>query len=129
MSVVGLHHAGVYVTNLDRSIAFYGDAFGLEVAERISLANEKIAFLHVGPARLELLEHGRAQRPTGVVDHVAFEVDDLDALLAHLRKHGVTLLDDTPLPVPALAARILFCLGPDAERIELFERTTAGKIA
>ena len=56
-----------------------------------------------------------------MVDHVALEVDDLDALLQRLREHGVTLVDQSPVTVPELQARILFCLGPDAERIELFE--------
>jgi catechol 2,3-dioxygenase-like lactoylglutathione lyase family enzyme len=57
-----------------------------------------------------------------VVDHLALEVDDLDAWLARLRERGVRLLDEAPIEVPTLGARILFCLGPDGERIELFEQ-------
>jgi len=57
-----------------------------------------------------------------VVDHLAFEVDDLDDWVPRLRASGVPLLDEAPVEVPALGARILFCLGPDGERIELFEQ-------
>jgi catechol 2,3-dioxygenase-like lactoylglutathione lyase family enzyme len=57
-----------------------------------------------------------------VVDHVALEVTHLDALLVHLRQCGVRLIDPAPVPVPGLGARILFCLGPDGERLELLER-------
>ena len=64
---------------------------------------------------------GGAGRPTGVVDHIAFEVHDLDAVLATLRACGVRLLHDEPPRVPAVGARIAFCLGLDAERIKLFE--------
>jgi catechol 2,3-dioxygenase-like lactoylglutathione lyase family enzyme len=121
MGVLGLHHAGLYVANLERSIAFYRDVFGLELAEQLTFGAEKIAFVRIGASRLELIEATGSQRPTGVVDHVALEVDDLDTALQRLRAHGVTLLDLTPIPVPPLQARILFCVGPDAERIELFE--------
>jgi catechol 2,3-dioxygenase-like lactoylglutathione lyase family enzyme len=121
MTIVGLHHAGLCVANLERSIAFYAEVFGLELAERLSFAGEEIAFLWVGSARLELIETTAGRRPTGVVDHVALEVHELDMLLERLRARGVTLLDAAPVPVPPLGARILFCSGPDGERIELFE--------
>ena len=119
---IGLHHAGVHVTDLARSIAFYQAVFGLSVAARLSLGNEQLAFLKVGTAHLELIAEGSGARATGVVDHVAFEVDKLDPWLARLRQHGVRLLDEAPIDVSALGARILFCLGPDDERIELLER-------
>jgi hypothetical protein len=56
-----------------------------------------------------------------VIDHVGFEVADRDGLVRHLREHSVTLLDQSPVEVPELNASILFCLGPDAERIEVFQ--------
>jgi lactoylglutathione lyase len=121
MSVLGLHHAGVHVADLERSIAFYGEVFGLRVVERFAFGGEELAFLSVGSARLELIQSESGQRTTGVVDHVALRVDDLDALLGRLRTRGVTVLDLQPVPVPQLQARIAFCLGPDAERIELVE--------
>jgi lactoylglutathione lyase len=126
MRVLALHHAGIYVANLERSIAFYHDVFGLEVAERLTLGAERIAFLGVGSARLELIEAAGGQRPTGVVDHVALEVENLDGLARRLRQRGVTLVDQAPIAVPELHARILFCLGPDAERIELVEYDVPG---
>ena len=121
MRVLGLHHAGLYVASLARSIAFYHDVFGLDVAERLSFGGEELAFLNVGTARLELIESTAAARPTGVVDHVAFEVDDLDASLGMLRARGVSLIDRAPMRVPGLGARIAFCRGPDGERIELIQ--------
>jgi lactoylglutathione lyase len=123
MTLIGLHHAAVHVSSLERSIAFYQDVFGLQLAERFTLGAEKLAFFEVGSSRLELIEDGMGQRATGVVDHFAVEVDDLGGWLSRLRDHGVRLLDEAPVEVRALGARILFCLGPDEERIELFERT------
>jgi lactoylglutathione lyase len=127
MSVVGLHHAAVHVSHLERSADFYQAVFRLAVAERLSLGTEQLVFLHAGDARLELIADGRGSRETGVIDHVAFEVDDLDEWLIRLRQQGVPLLDEAPVEVRQLAARILFCLGPDGERIELFERRASGQ--
>jgi lactoylglutathione lyase len=122
MSVIGLHHAGLYVSSLERSIAFYRDTFALELAERVTFGGEEIAFLSMGSGRLELIEAAGSARPTGVIDHVALEVDDLDRTIDRLRQRGVKLLDAAPVAVPVLHARIFFCLGPDRERIELFAR-------
>jgi lactoylglutathione lyase len=122
MTVLGLHHAGVHVASLERSIAFYRAVFGLHLAERLSLGTEQLAFLEAGGARVELIADGAAGRATGVVDHLAFAVSDLDGWTSRLRERGVRLLDEAPIHVPALGARILFCLGPDGERIELFEQ-------
>lgn len=127
MTVVGLHHAGLYVASLSRSIAFYEQLFGLKVAERLSFGGEQIAFLRLGAARLELIEADRRRDGTGVVDHIAIEVDGLEAMLGELRAAGVKLIDAAPIEVPELGARILFCLGPDGERIELFEYAQGGQ--
>jgi lactoylglutathione lyase len=122
MIVAGLHHAGVHVSNLEGSARFYQGVFGFSVAERLCLGNEQLMFLQANCARIELIAGGRGERQTGAIDHVAFEVDDLDTWLSRLRQHGVRLLDEAPVEVPQLKARILFCEGPDRERIELFEQ-------
>jgi catechol 2,3-dioxygenase-like lactoylglutathione lyase family enzyme len=122
MTVTRLHHAGVHVTDLERSIAFYQTVFGLRLAERLTLGPEQLAFLEAGGSRVELIADGTHARGTGVVDHLAFEVEALDDWLPRLRSFGVHLLDEVPVEVPALGARILFCLGPDDERVELFEQ-------
>src|SRR5207244_9345081 len=121
MLVVGLHHAGVHVSDLARSIAFYEGVFGLRLGARLWFGGEQLAFVRVGDAWLELIYDGTGRRQTGVVDHVSLEVNDLAGLMHRLVERGVTLLDQSPVPVAALGARILFCLGPAGERRELFE--------
>jgi lactoylglutathione lyase len=121
MTVGGLHHVGVHVASLERSVAFYEAVFGLRLAARLTLGSEQLAFLEAGNTRVELIADGSAGRETGVVDHLAFAIDDLDGWLPRLRQRGVRLLDAAPVDVPRLGARFVFCLGPDGERIELFE--------
>jgi lactoylglutathione lyase len=122
MTVIGVHHVGVHVASLERSIAFYEAVFGLRVLERLSLGAEQLAFLEAGRSRVELIANGTASRDTGLVDHLAFEVHELNNWVPRLRELGVRLLDEAPVEVASLGAHILFCLGPDGERIELFEQ-------
>jgi methylmalonyl-CoA/ethylmalonyl-CoA epimerase len=114
----------VYVTDLERSVAFYREVFGLEAGASFTLGDERIAFLAAGAGWVELIQdRSHTGSPgRGVVDHLALRVDDLEAMLARLRALKVELLDGEPIVVPDLGARIAFCLGPDAERIELIER-------
>jgi catechol 2,3-dioxygenase-like lactoylglutathione lyase family enzyme len=120
--VPALHHAAVHVTDLERAVEFYVTVFGLTVTSRLRLGAEDIVFLDAKGARVELIADGTRGRSTGVVDHFALEVEALDTWLPRLRENGVTLLDEAPIAVPELGARIVFCLGPDGERIELFEK-------
>jgi catechol 2,3-dioxygenase-like lactoylglutathione lyase family enzyme len=89
--VIGLHHAGVHVTNLERSVAFDEAVFELRVSERLALGPERPALLVAGRARVELIADGAAGRATGVVDHLAFEVDDLDGWGATAQGSGRTV--------------------------------------
>lgn len=119
-----LDHAGVRASDLERSIAFYGQVFGLELEARFHFGDEELAFLRAdGGGWIELISTTPSTRAaTGVVDHIALEVDDVAAELRRLRVRGVELLDAEPLWVGSLGAKIGFCRGPDGERIELIER-------
>jgi catechol 2,3-dioxygenase-like lactoylglutathione lyase family enzyme len=120
--VLALDHAGIHVADLERSIAFYTRVFGLQLETRFEFDAERLAFLATSNGWIELIADGGPPRLTGVVDHVALRVASIEALLPRLRAAGVSLIDQQPVRVPELNARILFCLGPDGERIELIER-------
>jgi lactoylglutathione lyase len=117
-----LDHTGVVVADLERSVRFYVDVLGLTVATRFTMGSEHLVFLRAGGAWVELIHDARVRPPGGVVDHLALRVEELDAWVRRLRERGVTLLDEQPIEVEELSARIIFCLGPDGERIELIER-------
>lgn len=135
-----IHHVAVHTRDLERSVAFYGRAFGFRVRERGEFEGTRLAFLEsgepaaplpgqpAGDALIELIqpagdgEHGRGDghRAEGVVSHLAFTVDDADAELRRLRAAGALPLDEAPIPIYN-GGRIAFCEGPDGELLELFE--------
>ena len=119
---LGIHHVAVRVGDLERSIDFYQQHFGLRVANRDTLVSgARIAFLEhpSGGAQLELIagldDHHDGD---GLVHHVAFRVGDVAATFARLRDAGVTLIEAAPATLAS--GRTLFsCRGPDGERLQV----------
>ena len=92
MTVTGLHHASLTVTDLERSLRFYRDLLGVSVREQVDTAaalvtaisgestgRVRIADLDLGDGRvLELVEDRDHDPPqTHAGSHIAFEVDDV----------------------------------------------------
>jgi lactoylglutathione lyase len=121
-----VEHIGINVSDMERSLAFYTQVLGLPLRGRVKLGEKtELAFVSLGDAEIELvwkqgaeLEHARE----GIVNHLAFTVDDVGAVLAHLRGHGVKLLNEEPVVLGALGARVAFFHGPDGEKLELFAK-------
>jgi lactoylglutathione lyase len=119
---MGIHHVGVRVSDLERSIRFYERHFGLRVASRSTLASGgRIAFLAhpAGGATLELIAGLHDHHPgDGLVHHVAFRVEDVGATFASLRDDSVTLIETAPQTL-ANGRQLFSCRGPDGERLQV----------
>ncbi len=106
MSVSGIHHLGVAVSDLDAAVETYRRLFGAEVELRETLEEQGVetALLRVGDDRIELLSSLDPDTPVGRflerrgpgMHHVAFEVDDVAAELEVLVAQGAELIDETP---------------------------------
>jgi methylmalonyl-CoA epimerase len=104
----GIHHLGVAVEDLDEALATYERLFGAELEHRELVPEQGVeaAAVWVGESRVELLASLGADTPVGKflakrgpgMHHVAYEVDDLRATLAHLAGSGAELIDDEPRP-------------------------------
>jgi len=117
--ITDLHHSTLFVSNLDRSIAFYRNVLGLKLVSRSNAwggvflgtvcgmgdtdMRLNIALIGVGPNGkiFELIE---ILQPDGLptdasprgygIARIGFEVEDIDAAVALLRNQGVTFLSD-----------------------------------
>ncbi len=116
-------HIGLVVKDADRSARFYSDVLGCQPSDIYEDDRIKIAFLKAGTQTIELVQYRegeKEQRRAGVVDHIAFKVNDIDAAVARLREKGATLLFEAPRP--ALSdKKIFFFAGPDGERLEFIQ--------
>ena len=106
MDARAIHHVGVAVEDLDAAVATYERLFGgrLEQRERVEDQGVEAASLRLGDSRVELLAALGDDTPVGRflakrgegMHHIAYEVADVEAALAHLSRQGVELIDEHP---------------------------------
>ena len=110
-------HVGITVRDLDASVYFYHDLLGLEISTEpsgwfegpelghgvgVPGAALRQVCLRLGDTMLELLEYAAPPSPTERpllshcigASHVAFQVDDIEAVKAELEGHGVPFFSD-----------------------------------
>jgi lactoylglutathione lyase len=125
---MSLLHTCYRITDIDRSVAFYG-ALGFEERRRAPIRDEAInVFMSLpddGPEpRLELTHNFGRTEPyemgTGY-GHIAITTDDLDGTLARLKEQGIEP-ERPPYTVSEGGSRLCFVRDPDDYRIEIIER-------
>jgi methylmalonyl-CoA epimerase len=103
-----LDHIGIAVGDLQKAMAFYHDALGLEVEAPEEVETQKVRahFIPVGRSALELLEPTSPEstiakfvekRGPGI-HHVTLRVENIQAALDQLKARGVRLIDEAPRP-------------------------------
>ncbi len=101
-----ISHIAIVVPELKDVVGFWVDALGLDVAhtEHVPEQGVEVAFLPVGESDIELLQptdtqsgvaRYLAKRGPGI-HHICFEVDDIEATLAHLKEMNIPLIDEQP---------------------------------
>ncbi|GJQ10767.1 hypothetical protein GpartN1_g2558.t1 [Galdieria partita] len=123
---VGIQHAGILVENTDIALKFYTQVLGMEDAsiERPNLPY-KGAFIRVGPQQqIHLMElpsvDPKTGRPThgGRDRHIAFEVENLSALIGRLEQFG------HPFTYSKSGRKAIFCRDCDGNALEFMERNS-----
>ncbi|MEI4485451.1 VOC family protein [Frigidibacter sp. MR17.14] len=121
-------HSMIRVLDEARSVAFYEGCFGLKVAERLDFDSFTLIYLANDESETELeltVNKGRTE-PYDLGDgygHVAFSVEDVDALHARLEAEGFAprkLVDFAP--GGEVIARFFFIADPDGYQIEVLKR-------
>jgi methylmalonyl-CoA/ethylmalonyl-CoA epimerase len=113
----GLDHVAIAVKDLNKAIALYRDALGLELAEIEEVAEQQVrtAIFGHGMGRVELIcptvetssvAKFLEKRGEGL-HHICIEVEDIEAALAALKAKGAPLIDEKP-KIGAGGARIAF---------------------
>lgn len=118
----------IRVLDEGRSVAFYAQAFGLEVADRFDFESFTLVYLRNAEADFELeltINKGRTEAydlGTGY-GHIAFAVDDLDAEHRRFEAAGFAPRKIVEFNRDgALMARFFFVADPDGYQIEVLQR-------
>ncbi len=106
MPVTRIDQIAIAVEDLDESLEFYRQAFGLEPEYREVVDSDGVeeAMLNVGGVYIQLLQATREDSPIAKylakngpgLHHVGFGVDSVGESLDHLREQGVRLIDEAP---------------------------------
>lgn len=101
-----IDHIGVAVSELEPALELYRDSFALQVAHREVVAEQGVeaVLLDVGENHVELLAPLSQDTPVGKflarqgpgLHHVAYQVGDIEAVLAQLKQAGMQLIDEQP---------------------------------
>lgn len=146
MGIIKAHHYGFTVSDVERSIRFYRDLLGLElvrISDRSNLPSYdtilgypdvklRIAILR-HPVNEFILELVQYLNPLGEsrdhenkyvgAAHVAFEVEDVDAMYEKLVEagHGAINPPTDVMRDGVCVARAMYALDPDGISIEVFQ--------
>lgn len=140
-----LSHAGICVSDLERSLRFYCEALGFRPAEVYEVGDEfgrlmeldgvslRSQFIESDAGlRLELLyfaspvpDGARTRRPLNRfgLSHLSFHVDDVGAVAEKIRRCGGEVHEHTrtTLGKSGGAPDFVYCSDPDGTRIELMK--------
>src|SRR6266550_578353 len=125
----GIQHIGIPVTELERSKAFYARLGFEPVMEKFFVYNADIGHCCImkrDQTLIELYLMPSAElaeirvRGNGHIDHIAFDVKDVDQAYAELKQAGFTMADAAPvfLDFWQNGCRFFNVIGPDGERLE-----------
>jgi catechol 2,3-dioxygenase-like lactoylglutathione lyase family enzyme len=141
--VLRVSHLGLCVTDLERSLRFYGEGLGFVEVSRLRVAGPPAqtlleledmkltaVFLERDGTRLELLRYDSPEtlgspstRPMNAagLTHLSLRVADLERCVADLEALGGRALAATRIEIDQSRTRALFVTDPDGTRIELVE--------
>lgn len=105
-----INHIGIMVEDFERALEKF-KGYGLPCTEVIEAkqVGAKIAFMPIGDTMLELICHTSPARKDDIVSHVVrehpgsinhlcFEVDDLEASIKDFQRNGAKLVEGCPRP-------------------------------
>jgi len=97
-----VHHIDYLVRDLDRSIAQYTKAFGIQIENRVQLQGVDLAYFRIGDVLMALISPVDPNSPLKKQGesfiHMGCEVDSLDEAVQEMQAKGVRLKNDTPRP-------------------------------
>jgi lactoylglutathione lyase len=132
-NIKGVQHLGLPVSDIAGSIKWYKDILGFETIYETRIPGSEgevsVAFVALKGFVIEMYQlsgqeleeiRGRGQ---GHIDHLAFDVDNLDEVGEKLKEKGIEPIEGPNfLPFWEKGVRYLTILGPDHEKIEFNQK-------
>jgi methylmalonyl-CoA/ethylmalonyl-CoA epimerase len=126
-----MNHVAIVVEDLDAALHFWQDQLGLKLdhVEDAPSQGSKLAFIPVGESEIEWLQP--TDQETGLakylakhgegLHHICVEVDDIEAMLTHLKTKGVRLINEEPVEMPGRRMAFIHPRAASGVLVELYE--------
>lgn len=124
-----LQHIGIPIADIEISRKFY-EQLGFQMVMHSTFMHEgeqgKVSMMKLKDIIIELYQMPEPelsrvkQRKDGHIDHITFDVDDIDETFLLLKKEGFRIVEDKPvfLNFWENGCRYFNVEGPDSERLE-----------
>ncbi|MBB3836967.1 lactoylglutathione lyase [Runella defluvii] len=129
LNLTRIQHVGIPVADLVRSEAFY-NRLGFTNVMSSTFQHEggqgKVAMMKQGDIIIEIYQmpdpalNEIRSRKDGHIDHVAFDVEDIEATFELLKKEGFNIIEESPvfLAFWQRGCKYFNITGPEGERLE-----------
>ena len=115
---VSLQHCHLFASDIALSLQFYKEMFGAEMVMDAEVAGARNVMISIGSGAINFYDQPPQDNSRGVVHHLGFETDDLEALVAHMKSKGFEFRK----PITDLGVlKYVMVAGPDNILIELFQ--------
>jgi len=131
--ITGMHHVCIYTSDIDQSIAFYkllGFRVIYKVVEKPEVLDkkypQKYALIRLGNCSIELLNprvDNLNTEPRGVIGHIGFNVENIEALHEDLKRKGIKFNTEDIVHVDKMynGIKLITFKGPSGEGLTLYE--------
>ena len=110
-----IDHIGVAVKDLEAIVKFYRETLGVRVGEIFTHGEMRGVFVDIGGVEFELLANANPESAIAKhiekkgegIQHVAFQVDQIEKEIENLKGKGISFIDQKPRP-GARESRIAF---------------------
>ena len=129
LSLKAIQHVGIPVTDITRSEQFYRDLGFSNVMQATFERNKSSGtciMMQQGNITIELYQlpqselQSIAARNNGHIDHIAFDVENIDETFFILKTSGYHIIEEAPVYLKfwSKGCRYFNIIGPDNERLE-----------
>lgn len=123
-----IDHINLSVSDLEKSLRFYQDLFGLEVKERGDYAGKPYAIAGLGGKLMLAMYQADSLSNKGRINHFGIHIGEFEKALKVLKENNVSTLysDRADGTVVYPNSRSVYVADPDGNEIELSEKFGGG---
>jgi lactoylglutathione lyase len=124
--IVKIEHTAIIVKDLEKSINYYSEMFGYKLRTKGNNGKRHMAFIFLENQpgiEIELIQDIEPvvnNSHTGVVNHLAFTVENMEEAIRFYQQKGIEFKTEQPNPTLDGGKNIFFD-GPDGELLQLVQ--------